>query len=172
MNDNLFDTFEPILKVDSETKGEVSRRFGDIFDLANAFLSIESMTHKKLQKMCYYAKAWYLAINDRNIIVEPFEAWIHGAVQPELYSKYKAFGFQLITMYIDTESKLPMEFTDFAKEIYASYGELSGDQLEQLNHQEEPWIKARQGLKPWENSNNTINENDMKNFYRSMMENA
>ena len=38
MNDNLFDTFEPILKVDSETKGEVSRRFGDIFDLANANL--------------------------------------------------------------------------------------------------------------------------------------
>lgn len=29
----------------------------NIFDIANAFLSIEPQTHKKLQKLCYYAYA-------------------------------------------------------------------------------------------------------------------
>ena len=169
MNENVFDNFKPIAAFDTETKGELNKRFGDIYDLANAFLSIESMTHKKLQKMCYYAKAWYLALNDTNIVIEPFEAWIHGAVQPELYSKYKSFGFQLIPMYIDEHSELPIEFIDFAKEIYASYGDLSGDELEQLNHQETPWINARQGLKPWESSNNIISECDMKTYYRSLL---
>lgn len=32
-------------------------KFGDVFALAKAFLSISKMTNKKLQKLCYYAKA-------------------------------------------------------------------------------------------------------------------
>ena len=51
-----------------------------------------------MQKLCYYAKAWYLAINDANIITEPFEAWVHGAVQPALYQKYKVYGFGYIPL--------------------------------------------------------------------------
>lgn len=169
MNNDYFSDFKPTVEFGSETSGEVTRKFGDIFDLANAFLSLESMTHKKLQKMCYYAKVWYLAINDANIIEEPFEAWVHGAVQPTLYSKYRAFGFQLIPMYTGRISDLPQEFVDFSKEVYASYGSLTGDELEQLNHQEQPWINARKGLKPWESSNNIISEQDMKTYYRSLM---
>lgn len=46
------------------------------------------------------------------------DTYIHGAVQPELYSKYKAFGFQLIPMYIDTESKLLIMSTVLQKMIY------------------------------------------------------
>lgn len=64
--------------------------------MAEAFLSIESMTHMKLQKLCYYAKAWYLAIYGENIITEPFEAWVSGAVQPLLYHKYKIYGLGYI----------------------------------------------------------------------------
>ena len=48
---------------------------------------------------------------------------------------------------------------------------MDGDELEQLNHTEMPWIKARKGLKPWQGCNNIIDENDMKIYYRSLMEN-
>ena len=34
----------------------------NIFDIANWFLSKESMPQKKLQKLCYYAKAWSLVL--------------------------------------------------------------------------------------------------------------
>ena len=61
----------------------------DIFALAKAFLAISEMTNKKLQKLCYYAKAWYLAIYDQNLVEEQFHAWVHGAVQPALYFQYK-----------------------------------------------------------------------------------
>ena len=141
---------------------------GDIFELAKAFLLIESMTHKKLQKLCYYAKAWYLALYDENIIKEQFEAWVHGAVQPRLYEKYKNYGFEKINVYID-EKDVPESFSFFAKEIFNAYGHLSGDELEAINHTEEPWIKARGNCKPWERCNNTIKEQDMKNFYRNMI---
>lgn len=171
MSDNIFDSFKATKAFATSTNGFDAHYFGDIFDLANSFLSIEAMTHKKLQKLCYYAKAWYLAINDENLITEPFEAWVHGAVQPELYQKYRAYGFQLIPMFSQDGIQLPEEFLDFAREIYESYGDYSGDELERINHQEAPWIKARKALKPWQSGNAVINENDMKEYYRSLMDN-
>ena len=37
-----------------------------IFDVANYFRSKEEMTHKKLQKLVYYAYAWYIALYNEN----------------------------------------------------------------------------------------------------------
>lgn len=170
---NEFDSsaFKPSFN-ESENTGftikDATHHTGDIFDLANAFLNIASMSHKKLQKLCFYAKAWYLALYDTNLIDEPFEAWVHGAVQPELHQKYKIYGFGYIPRVLNV-SDVPEEFLSFAREIYDSYGELSGDELEELNHTELPWLEARESLKPWQNSNNIISENTMKEFYRKMM---
>lgn len=169
MNDSFLKGFEPNCTKESVTEPLINDGNGDIFDLADAFLSIESMTHKKLQKLCYYAKAWYLAIYDENIISESFEAWVHGAVQPLLYQKYRSYGFQYIPQCLNTDH-IPEEFISFANQIFESYGHLSGDDLERLNHQELPWKKARQGLKPWQSSSNVINEDDMKEYYRSLMQ--
>lgn len=166
-----FDNFKPTFE-ESEashfTVGDSTHHTGDIFDLANAFLNIASMSHKKLQKLCFYAKAWYLALYDTNLIDEPFEAWVHGAVQPELYQKYKIYGFGYIPRMMDV-SDIPEEFLSFAREIYDSYGDLSGDELEELNHSERPWLEARGSLKPWQNSERRIGEKSMKEFYREMM---
>ena len=35
-----------------------------VMDVANWFLSQSSMTHKKLQKLCYYAQAWHCALHN------------------------------------------------------------------------------------------------------------
>lgn len=138
----------------------------NIFMLAKAFLSIASMTHKKLQKLCYYAKAWYLALYDENIIPEEFQAWVHGAVNPELYRHYSSYGFEKIPKCLCTND-IPEELISFAHEVYDVYGKYTGDELESINHQEDPWLNARKGLKPWESSHNIISENDMKSYYRA-----
>lgn len=164
-----YDEFKKIsLDLNVTRLGESSRK-SDIFYMADAFLSISSMTHKKLQKLCYYAKAWYLALYDENIISEQFEAWVHGAVQPELYQKYKPFGFNYIPKKMIVKD-IPEEFLSFAKEIYESYGDFDGDDLERINHNEEPWLNARIGLKPWQNSDRIIDEDDMKKYYRSLIQ--
>ena len=138
----------------------------NIFVLVKAFLSIESMTHKKLQKLCYYAKAWYLALYDENIIPESFQAWVHGAVNPELYHAYKDYGFDKIPQVRDV-SDIPEDVLAFAKDIFDVYGKYTGDQLEYINLMEEPWIKARNGFQPWESCSSVIPEEDMKIYYRS-----
>ncbi len=163
------------IQVETEKKNNVMEydfttmnKSGDIFALAKAFLSISKMTNKKLQKLCYYAKAWYLALYDCNLISEQFQAWVHGAVQPALYQKYKQYGYSDIPKFTNIQ-EIPEEFLSFAKEIYASYGHLTGDELERINHQETPWIEARGDCKPWENCSNEISEESMKAFYRKMM---
>lgn len=166
--DNRYAQFEKQSKGTLEYNEAQGEQRTDIFELAKAFLSISSMTHKKLQKLCYYAKAWHLAIYGENLIPEPFEAWVHGAVQPALYAFYRSHGYKDIPQVWNT-STIPKAFISFAKEIYTAYGHLSGDELERVNHQEEPWIKARGNLRPWESCTNIISEEDMKDFYRKMM---
>lgn len=154
----------------SNSKGNLSYNLSadcqknNIYTLAKAFLLISDMTNKKLQKLCYYAKGWYLALYDVNLISEQFQAWVHGAVQPALYHKYKGYGFNNIPKLL-VNNGIPEEFICFAQEIYLSYGHLTGDELERLNHQEEPWLNARKDCQPWENSTNIISEEDMKNFF-------
>ena len=151
------------------TSSALGKNDDTVFGLARAFLSIAPMTHKKLQKLCYYAKAWYLALYDCNIIRENFQAWVHGAVQPTLYQYYKRYGFDIIPRNQSTPG-IPEEFISFSHQIYDSYGDLDGNELEELNHQEKPWIEAREGCAPWERCNNTISENTMKEYYRSLIE--
>ena len=52
---------EESINIDVNEEGKYS-----VFDIANWFLTKGQMTHKKLQKLCYYAKAWYLALYDMN----------------------------------------------------------------------------------------------------------
>ena len=121
MSENSEFAFVPSCNDQSCTQANISKINGDIYDLADAFLSIASMTHKKLQKLCFYAKAWYLAIYDNNIVDEEFEAWVHGAVQPGLYQKYRVYGFGYIPQVRDT-SGIPEEFLSFimiiSKKVY------------------------------------------------------
>lgn len=137
-----------------------------VFDVANTFLSFESMTHKKLQKLCYYAQAWHLALEGDPLLKEEFQAWIHGPVCPELYDEYKAYGWQDIETTDAPENIINNNVIfDFLKQIYYIYGDLNGNELEMLTHMEEPWKIARQDLEPWEASRNPIDLNAMRAYY-------
>ena len=75
----------------------------NIFDVANWFLSKEEMTHKKLQKLCYYAYSWFIYIYNDNcnhiknrLFDKIFVAWVHGPINVELYEKYKNNNFYKI----------------------------------------------------------------------------
>lgn len=147
------------------TKGGI--KMFDIFEVADEFLAIESMTQKKLQKLCYYAQGWYVAITDRRLFNDQIQAWVHGPVSPKLYERYKMFGFNKIPK---KESKATDdELKGIVKEIYRIYGKLDGDQLEELTHQESPWMNARKGLEAHESSTNVIEFDDMVSFFHTKL---
>lgn len=143
-----------------------------IYDVA-AFFIRESdkaglpITHLKLQKLCYYAQAWHLTLNKKNLFEDHFEAWVHGPVSPNLFSKYRGFGWNPIVKDV-SDLKLKPQEEKFLNEIWRVYGHLDGKYLESLTHNEEPWIEARKGLAYNAPSNQVISEDTMKKYYSSL----
>jgi uncharacterized phage-associated protein len=143
-----------------------------VYDIAEWFLNQESMTNKKLQKMCYYAQAWYCALFEGKVLInDRFEAWVHGPVCPNLYSKYSIYGWNKIDKKIDSIN-LDEETVELLTAVYILYKDLDGDQLEKLTHSELPWMKQREGLNPYQPSNNEISIEDMRSYYLSEFESA
>lgn len=140
-----------------------------VFELADWFLSKESMTPKKLQKLVYYAYAWGLALLDEEIVEDPkFEAWVHGPVSQELYQAYKHFGWTHIPKNDNYESNFSTEQEDLLESVWLTYGDLSANELEALTHRELPWLAARGGCSPYAICTNVINPGTMKTYYQSV----
>lgn len=137
-----------------------------ITEVAKYFLSKEPMTHKKLQKLCYYAQAWYLANYGKPLFQSDFEAWVHGPVSPELYSVYRDWGWLPISQPAERKADLSGPNTaSFLDLVYKTYGHYTGDQLENISHQEDPWSNARTGYSKADYCRNIISEDQMRQYY-------
>ncbi len=141
----------------------------NIFDVAKHFLLLDQMNHKKLQKLCYYTQAWFLALTGRRLMNTWFEAWVHGPVSPELWRKYKDWSGLTIASYEGLPNFHNPQTPVFLNKIYQLYGHYTGDQLEQLTHTEAPWIKARNNYPPDAICTNAISDNDMADYYKSLL---
>ncbi|MBQ7502967.1 SocA family protein [bacterium] len=139
-----------------------------VFDIANWFLSKESMTHKKLQKLCYYAQAWHYTLLDEPLFSERIEAWVHGPVIPALYKKYSDYGWIDIPKYSGKLKDFNNKTLDILQTVLNTYLEFDGDMLERITHAENPWKEARKGLPPLATCTNEITLESMKAFYRQL----
>lgn len=141
-----------------------------VLDVAKYFVNSGILlSHKKLQKLVYYAYSWYLVKNNNSseninnkLFDSRIEAWVHGPVCPELYY---AYNNNAITKYnskvIDIDTKKILDL------IVRIYGKYTGEELEKLTHNEEPWKNARRGYSSYERSNKEISDIDIYNFYSS-----
>lgn len=137
----------------------------NIFDVADYFLTKESMQHKKLQKLCYYAQAWYLANYNYPLVPNRFEAWAHGPVSPDLYRKYHDQGWEDISRIRKVICFSDCNIKTFLDRIYMTYGHYTADELEKLTHSEKPWLNARGNLPFGAYSRNPIALRDMRDYY-------
>lgn len=135
-----------------------------IFEVAKYLLTKESMTHKKLQKLCYYAYVQYLVTYRERLFTNRFEAWIKGVVEPELYSKYKKYGWLLVPQY-SGEVDLTSDIKRCIDQVYDKYKHFSGDQLGQLNCLQKPWLLARGDTPPAHPSYSKIKDQDILDYH-------
>lgn len=86
------------------------------------------------------------------------------------YEKYKEFKSANIS--IDTDYEVEDIIVDEKREILdviiKYFGYYNGKALEKMSHYETPWINARKGLLPTENSNNIINKKDIKEYFEKV----
>ncbi len=138
------------------------------------------MSHLKLQKLIYYAHAWHLVFTGEPLIDDQFEAWVHGPVSKTLWNKLKKLSILNNEIALDkqhhaeviqrTENLLNQEQLDIIKDVLDEYGKRSAYHLECLTHSEDPWIRARRGLKEGEAGNSIISNRAIKRFYESRLE--
>lgn len=138
-----------------------------VFDVANWFLAKEPMTHKKLQKLCYYAQAWSFALYDRPLFDDAFEAWIHGPVCRKLYDRYRGHSFEMIKA-SEPAPAFSVEDSELLESVWETYGNITANALEALTHSEMPWRNARAGCSDNAICTNVISTQDMAEYYRSI----
>jgi uncharacterized phage-associated protein len=119
-----------------------------VLDVARYFVQKEgtegNITQLKLQKLCYYAQGFYLAIYQVPLFPEHFEAWKHGPVAKELRSSLVYKGNDVVL-----SSDLPLavtiasdKVTDFLNKIWDKFGHYKAEMLIEMTHAEDPWAEA------------------------------
>lgn len=124
----------------------------------------------KLQKLLYYAQAWYLAWYDEPMFNDVVEAWRWGPVVPDVFHAYGGeggFGREEIAEPTAGDSgAVDQRRLATLEAIIRGYGELTGPQLAELSKSEEPWSRAWGDLPPDSSSHRPIPRRVMKRFYR------
>ena len=149
---------------------DVAKWFVDNTDVSSG----SQITPLKVQKLLYYAQAWHLALYDKPLMDARFEAWAHGPVCPEVYYGLNNFRYNPVNSEapyfedakdIDDETNL-----DLLNQIMDIYGIYDAKYLENLTHQEEPWIKTRGRLSGEARCQEEIPQDLMMNFYKRMQD--
>ncbi|BFH66267.1 hypothetical protein J27TS7_11130 [Paenibacillus dendritiformis] len=146
-----------------------------VFDVADYFLDRykregRAVTHLQLQKMCYYAQAYYSAEYGEEMFTSIFEAWAHGPVSPALYSRYRSAGYQPLpfptSVNINKFTSCMMEVMDT---VWNKFWDKDPKWLEKQTHMEIPWRQARGATPYGEKCTNIIDINVMRDYYKGLI---
>lgn len=142
-------------------------------DIANYFLTLadpeigEGISNLKLQKLCYYAQGFYLAIYDKPLFDEPIRAWAHGPVVESLYREYKDYEANIIPIPDDIDLSIYEPATqEFLNEVYSVYGQYSAWKLRNMTHEEPPWKEA------YKAGASIISHDSMKAYFATLVING
>lgn len=133
-------------------------------DIAKWFINEIHPEPLKLQKLLYLAQGFSYAFNDRPLFDDDMEAWVHGPVVPSVYHTYKNFSFSPIDINYqlpDFDSKT-LDVLNYVKNNFSKY---DAKFLEEMTHNQEPWILSREGLDPDERSDKTIQKQNIANYF-------
>jgi len=120
-----------------------------------------------LQKLLYYVQAWHAAITDEPLFPDTIKAYRDGPVVPEVRHSRK-----------DRNSRRPsnqvvdgIEIDDTAAAVIdlvlAKYGTMSGGELVELTHTEQPWKDVRGDLPADAHSSIPMPVEAMARYFRS-----
>jgi uncharacterized phage-associated protein len=135
--------------------------------LVSAKAKGELITPLKLQKLVFYAQAWMLALKDRPLFAEDFQAWMHGPVLRSLYDRHRAFAYEAVPV-PDEAPEIDEEAAVLLRDVMDAYVVHTATELVDLTHKEEPWITARGGLPPEARCENIIPKDHIARYYRQM----
>ena len=145
----------------------------DIVDVADFFLLKQPMVQQKLQKLCYYAEAWSEALLGQPIAENAeFQAWVNGPENVVLHELFHECGWNEIFVDGQMAEHIKKVFSEeqleLLEDVWETYGDIAGTDLEVLTHRELPWIEARGDAKPFQHCTTPISTETMSKYYKSI----
>lgn len=141
-----------------------------IEDAAKYVVSLyNDITPLVLQKVLYYAQGFYFAFCSKFLFKDNCEAWQHGPVYRNIYGIYSKYKFNYIKDIdmVDTNS--------FSKEqmlvlncVTKYFHIFNGKQLEELTHNESPWLTTRGDLPADASSNKVIRKSTIGLYFTNI----
>lgn len=122
----------------------------------------EGITNLKLQKVLYFAQAYFLAKLDRPLFTDRIEAWAYGPVIPTVYRKYRANKSNPL---IDEEDKSTITDEDkkVLERIWETFGGYSAGKLVDITHGHTPWKDA------YKSPTQVISNKSLKEYYSPLL---
>lgn len=119
----------------------------NVKDVAKYFISLstesspKAITPLKLQKLLYYAQGFYLMDYNKPLFKDKLLAWDHGPVNYDIYNEYRDYKWNTIpSKPFNSNGKLTDKERSVIDEVWKEFGDLDGKTLEELTHQEDPWL--------------------------------
>lgn len=122
----------------------------------------EGITNLKLQKVLYFAQAYYLSKIGRPLFSDNIEAWEYGPVIPDVYHKFKSKGSDPIICEED-ESSLSDADKENLKKIWGTFGGYSASRLVDISHAHTPWREASKS------TSKVISHKAIKEYYAPLL---
>lgn len=123
----------------------------------------EGITNLKLQKILYFAQAYFLTSKmKKNIFSENIEAWKYGPVIPSVYHEFKAKGNKSIVHTYDIN--IDSDDEEILKEVWDIFGQYSASHLVDMTHSHAPWKEAFA-----KGENTVITTKSMRDYYKSLL---
>lgn len=143
-----------------------------IFDVAKYVLEqVGTMTTMKLQKLCYYSQAWTLVWEERTLFSNRIEAWANGPVSRDLYNEHRGmFDISAERLSVGDSSALSRRQKHDIDKVLKFYGSLTGYQLSELTHHEDPWKNARGDLPSGARCEEEITTAAMAEYYGGLVD--
>lgn len=127
------------------------------------------ITPLALQKLLYFAQAFFKALYHEPLFLDDCQAWAYGPVYPDIYYQYKEFGYNPIEKALPEDegdfTELTTKESNFLDAIVDIFGMYSGQILSKISHNEQPWIEARGSLLPSDRSVTVISRDTIDSYF-------
>ena len=131
------------------------------------------ITPMALQKLLYYAQAFFHALFHEDLFSDDCQAWAYGPVYPDVYYRYREYGYNPIDMPTEDLNadldELTVREIELIDAVIDAFGQYSGTILSQITHSECPWIEARGTLQPTDRSVTVINRSSINDYFDAII---
>lgn len=139
-------------------------RMVSIFDVAKYIvIHNKNVSPMKLQRLCYFCQAWYMAWTDEPLFEEDFRGWATGPFCLELYNSLKNLSVVRAKDIKGYIIKLTEEQKKVIDRVLSFYKDKDAQWLTQLSLTDNPWREST-----IYHTNNVIPKKSIMEFYKNL----